>query len=62
MRQLFDNNSELLPLVEKGASWEVFAFANIFTKLNGQFLPWLQILYYIIDIISRYILQFISHL
>ena len=31
--------SELLPLVEEGASWEVFAFANIFTKLNGQSLP-----------------------
>ena len=32
-------DSELLPLVEEGASWEVFAFANIFTKLNGQSLP-----------------------
>ena len=31
--------SELLPLVEERASWEVSAFANIFTKLNGQSLP-----------------------
>jgi len=54
--------SELFPLVEEGAYWEVSAFADIFTKLNGQSLPWLWILYHVRAVISSYILQFISHL
>ena len=34
-----DTFSELLPLIEEGASWEVSAFADIFTELYGQSLP-----------------------
>jgi len=36
---IFFRYGELLPLVEEGTSWEVSAFADIFTKLNGQSLP-----------------------